>query len=124
MSRPTDIHNATGYADDHLHPLRVQNVQQVREILTVYGNFQKVSGFKVNMVKTSILGINLPGELLDDNAELTGIAVVTEYRYLGLQIKISYAKFSKPHTRQCSPLCNVNLKLSTLPLWIFSTGGN
>jgi hypothetical protein len=42
----------TGYADDHLHPLRVENAQEVQEILSVYSNFQKVSGLKVNIVKT------------------------------------------------------------------------
>jgi hypothetical protein len=82
----------TGYADDHLHPLKVENAQQVQEILTVYSNFQKVSGLKVNIAKTTILGINTPRELLDDIAELTGITVVTEFRYLGLQIKASYAE--------------------------------
>jgi hypothetical protein len=70
----------TGYADDHLHPLRVENAQQVQEILTVYSNFQKVSGLKVNIAKTTILGINTPRQLLDDIAELTGITVVTEFR--------------------------------------------
>jgi hypothetical protein len=49
----------TGDANDHLHPLRVENVQQVQEILSVYSNFQKVSGMKVNIAKTTILGINL-----------------------------------------------------------------
>ena len=81
----------TGFADDHLHPLKVENAQQVQEILTVYSNFQKVSGLKVNIAKTTILGINTPRELLDEIAELTGITVVTEFRYLGLQIKASYA---------------------------------
>jgi hypothetical protein len=46
---------------------------------------------KVNIAKTTILGINTPRELLDDVAELTGITIVTELRYLGLQIKASYA---------------------------------
>jgi hypothetical protein len=43
----------TGYADDHLHPLRIENVQQVQEIHTVYSNFQKVSALKVNIAKTT-----------------------------------------------------------------------
>jgi hypothetical protein len=68
----------TCYADDHLHPLRVENAQQVQEILTVYSNFQKVSGLKVNIAKTTILGINTPRQLLDDIAKLTGITVITE----------------------------------------------
>jgi hypothetical protein len=82
----------TGYADDHLHPLKVENAQQVQEILTVYSNFQKVSGLKVNIAKTTILGINTPRELLDEIAELTGITIVIEFRYLGLQIKAPYAE--------------------------------
>jgi hypothetical protein len=75
-----------------MHPLRVENAQQVQEILTVYSNFQKVSGLKVNIAITTILGINTPRQLLDDIAELTGITVVTEFRYLGLQIKANYAE--------------------------------
>jgi hypothetical protein len=43
----------TGYADDHLHPLKVENAQQVQEILTVYSNFHKVNGLKVNIAKTT-----------------------------------------------------------------------
>jgi hypothetical protein len=81
-----------GYSDDHLHPLRVENLQQVQEILTFYDNFQKVSGLKVNIAKTNILGINTQRQLLDDIAELTGITVVIEFRYLGLQIKASNAE--------------------------------
>jgi hypothetical protein len=34
---------STGYVDDHLHPLSIDNAQQVQEILTVHSNFQKVS---------------------------------------------------------------------------------
>jgi hypothetical protein len=47
---------------------------------------------KFNIAKTTILGINTPKELLDDIAELTDITIVTEFRYLGLQIKSSYAE--------------------------------
>jgi hypothetical protein len=105
----------TVYADEHLHPLRVGNVQQVQEIFTVYSNFQKVSGQKANIAKTTILGMNTPRQLLDDIAQLTGITAVTEFGYLGLQIKASYAE---------SRTATYKAVLSTPPLWNFSTGGN
>jgi hypothetical protein len=82
----------TGYVDDYLHPLRLENSKQVQEIFTVYSNFQKVSGLKVNIAKTTIVGSNTPRQLLDDIAELTGITVVTQFRYLGLQNKAFYAE--------------------------------
>jgi hypothetical protein len=51
----------TGYADDHLHPLKVENAQQV--IFTVYSNFRKINRLKVNIAKTTKRGINIPREL-------------------------------------------------------------
>jgi hypothetical protein len=82
----------TGYADNHLDPLKVENAQQVQEMLTVYSIIQKVNGLKVNIIKTTKLGIHTPRELLDNIAELKGITIVTEFRYLGLPIKASCAK--------------------------------
>ncbi len=82
----------TGYTDDHLHLLKVENGQQVQQILIVCSNFQKVNGLKVNIAKTTILGNKNPRELLDDIAELTGNTIVTVFRYFGLQIKASYAE--------------------------------
>ncbi len=90
-------------------------MQQVQEIFTVYSNFQKVSGLKVNIAKTTILGINTPRQLLDDIAQLTGITAVTEFGYPGLQNKASYAE---------SRTATYKAVLSTPPLWNFSTGGN
>jgi hypothetical protein len=43
-------------------------------------------------LQTTILDITNPRKLLDDIAELTGITIVTKFRYLGLQIKSSYVK--------------------------------
>ncbi len=54
----------TGYADDHLHPLKVQNAAEIMDILAVYNDFQNISGLKINICKTTILGINRPRQLL------------------------------------------------------------
>jgi hypothetical protein len=45
-----------------------------------------VSGLTVSQEKTSILVINTDPELLREVSRLTGIQVVTEFRYLGVQI--------------------------------------
>jgi hypothetical protein len=62
----------TGFADDHLHGLKINNVQQIVHILDVYRKYQKVSGLTVSLAKTAILGINTDSELLQEVARLTG----------------------------------------------------
>jgi hypothetical protein len=56
----------------------------------VYRKYQEVSGLTVSLAKTAILGINTDPDLLQEVARLTGIQVVTEFRYLGVQIRTSY----------------------------------
>jgi hypothetical protein len=80
----------TGFADDHLHGLKINNSQQIVDILEVYRKYQEVSGLTVSLAKTAILGINTDPDLLQEVARLTGIQVVTEFRYLGVQIRTSY----------------------------------
>ena len=82
----------TGFADDHLHGLSVRNAQQILDIIEVYRKFQEVSGLTVSLEKTSILGINTDINLMQEIEMMTGIKVVTNFRYLGVQIHASYAR--------------------------------
>ncbi len=80
---------------------------QVQEILTVYSNFQKVSGLKVNIVKTTILGINTPRQRINGIAELTGITVVTSLGIWDYKSKHLMPSPEQPHTRQCMPATQI-----------------
>ena len=79
-----------GFADDHLHGLKIDNAQQVMDILEVYRKYREVSGLTVSLSKTSILGINTDPEILHEVARLTGVQVVTGFKYLGVQLRASY----------------------------------
>jgi hypothetical protein len=80
------------FADDHAHGLNITNVQQVVDLLTVYKKFAQVSGLKISIEKCSILGINTNPELLEEITRATGIPVVEGMRYLGLEIRSTYAE--------------------------------
>jgi hypothetical protein len=54
----------TGFADYHLHGLKINSAQQIADILEVYSKYWEVSGLTVSLEKTSILGINTDPELL------------------------------------------------------------
>ena len=95
----------TAYADDHLHGLNLLRAEQVKCILEVYHDYEKVSGLKISPGKTVILGINTPGELLHQIQVETGIQVVDGFRFLGLEIRSTYAdmvneSYASAHTRQ------------------------
>jgi hypothetical protein len=77
----------TGFADDHLHGLNINNARQIADILKVYNEYQKVSGLTVSLEKTSILGINTDPEMLREISRLTGIQVVTEFKYFSCMCK-------------------------------------
>jgi len=80
----------TAYADDHLHLTRAQNAMQIMDIFRVYSDFEKVSGLKIALNKTVIMGINTPPQLLQEIAEITGIQIVESFRYLGVEIRQTY----------------------------------
>ena len=63
---------------------------QIMDIFRVYSDFEKVSGLKIALNKTVIMGINTPPQLLQEIAEITGIQVVESFRYLGVEIKQTY----------------------------------
>ena len=79
-----------GFADDHLFLLELNSPEQVKNILKVYEDFQKVSGLQVSREKTVILGVNTDPRLLEEISRETGIEVVTQFRYLGVQITGTY----------------------------------
>ena len=78
------------FADDHLKGLTITNSDQITRIFDVYRHYQEISGLKVSLEKTVILGINTNPELLQEIAAITGIKVVTEFKHLGLQIRPTY----------------------------------
>jgi hypothetical protein len=79
------------YADDHLHTVNIQNPQHIEELLQVYRDYEKVSGLKISHAKTVIMGINTDEALLEQIHTRTGIKVVEGFRYLGLEIRKTYA---------------------------------
>ena len=58
--------------------------------MKVYKDFQKVSGLQVSREKTVILGVNTDPRFLQEIGRETGIEVVTQFRYLGVQITGTY----------------------------------
>ena len=95
----------TAYADDHLHGLSLLRAEQVKIILEVYNDYEKVSGLKMSPGKTVILGINTPGEMLQQIQAETGIQVVEGFRFLGLEIRSTHSEtvnesYSAAHARQ------------------------
>jgi hypothetical protein len=46
----------TGFADDHLHGLKINNAGQIADILRVYSEYQKVSGLTVSLAKNLYIG--------------------------------------------------------------------
>jgi hypothetical protein len=78
------------FADDHLKGLTITDPGQIDRILDIYKKYQEVSGLKVSVEKTVILGINTEPELLQEIAARTGIKIVTEFKHLGLQIRPTY----------------------------------
>jgi hypothetical protein len=75
------------------------NAQQILDIIEVYRKFQEVSGLTVSWEKTSILGINTDIHLMQEIEMMTGIKVVTNFRYLGVQIHASYVAPKRHHMR-------------------------
>ncbi len=80
------------FADDHAHGLNVTSAQQIVDLLSVYAKFAQVSGLKISIEKCCILGINTNPELLREIEEVTGIPLVEGMRYLGLEIRSTYAE--------------------------------
>ena len=78
------------YADDNFKGLSVNSPQQIQSILQVYADFAKVSGLKISLEKTAILAINTAPDLLREITELTGIKVVTELKYLGIELRSTH----------------------------------
>jgi hypothetical protein len=78
------------YADDHLHGLQTNSVRQVVDTLNVYTQFAEISGLKISLEKTSIMGVNTNPAFLEEVSEVTGIRVVNGFRYLGLEIRPTY----------------------------------
>ena len=73
---------------------------QIMDIFRVYSDFEKVSGLKIALNKTVIMGINTPPQLLQEIAEITGIQVVESFRYLGVEIRQDYSQCGKPLFRK------------------------
>jgi hypothetical protein len=80
------------YADDQFKGLSVNTPQQITNIIQIYKDFAKVSGLQISIEKTAIMGINTCPDLLREIAEQTGIKVVTEIKYLGIEIRKTYAE--------------------------------
>ena len=78
------------YADDIFKGLNCVDPQQIRSILQVFEDFAKVSGLKISLDKTAILAINTDPNLLREITEMTGIKVVTEMKYLGIELRSTY----------------------------------
>jgi hypothetical protein len=75
------------------------NAQQIFDIIEVYRKLQEVSGFTVSLEKTSILGINSDINLMREIEMMTGIKVVTNLRYLGVQIQPHMLTPKRHHMR-------------------------
>jgi hypothetical protein len=78
------------YADDVFKVLNCVDPQQIRSKLQVYEDLAKVSGLKISLDKTVILTINTDLNLLREIIEMTGTKVVTEMKYLRIELRSTY----------------------------------
>jgi hypothetical protein len=77
-------------ADDHLKGLSITDSRQILRILEIYREYQEISGLKISLEKTVMLGINTDPELMQEIATISGIRIVTEFKHLGLKIRHTY----------------------------------
>jgi hypothetical protein len=52
------------FADDHLKGLSITDSRQILRILEIYREYQGISGLKISLEKTVMLGINTDPELM------------------------------------------------------------
>jgi hypothetical protein len=83
------------YDDDQLKGLSVNTLQQITTNIQIYKDFAKVSGLQISIEKTVIMGINTCPNLLREIAEQTGIKVVSEIKFLGIEIRKTYTESMK-----------------------------
>ena len=79
-----------GYADDHMLGLQVRGAQDVKNIIEVYEDYQKVSGLQINVNKTEMLCINTDAGIMAEIEQQTGIKCVDGLRHLGIEVRKTY----------------------------------
>ena len=79
-----------GYADDHMLGLQVRGVQDIKNVIEVYEDYQKVSGLQINVKKTEILCINTDASIMAEIEQQTGIKCVDGLRHLGIEVRKTY----------------------------------
>ncbi len=75
------------FADDQFCGTNAKNAREIRQIISVYEDFGKVSGLKINIKKTKMICINTPQKLQDEITNTTGIKIVSGFRHLGIEIR-------------------------------------
>jgi hypothetical protein len=80
------------YEDDQLKGLSVNTEQQITNNIQIYKDFAKVFELQISIEKTAIMGINTCPNLLREIAEQTGIKVVSEIEFLGIEIRKTYTE--------------------------------
>ncbi len=78
------------YEDDQLKWISVNTPQQITNNIQIYKDFANVSGLQISMEKTAIMGINTCPNLSREIAEQMGIKVVSEIKFLGIEIRKTY----------------------------------
>ncbi len=76
-----------GYADDQICGTTARCSGDIEQIISVYKDFGKVSGLKINIKKTEMICINTPKELKDAITSTIGIKIVKGFRHLGIEIR-------------------------------------
>jgi hypothetical protein len=83
------------FADDNMLPLCLRNLQDLQKVLTLFDDFYKISGLKLNLSKTEIMAFNTDPDLLQEIADRYGIKIVASLTYLGIEITGDFRETKK-----------------------------
>jgi len=75
----------TIFADDNINPVDLPTSADLQPALTVYKDYQKVSGLGINTNKSTALCINTPDHI-QEGLQLLGINTTTQCKHLGIHL--------------------------------------
>jgi hypothetical protein len=110
-------------------PLCLRNIQDLQAVLTLFDDFYKISGLKLNLSKTEILAFNTDPNLLQEIAARYGIKIVTSLTYLGIDVtgdfgetkRASYSKAVGRIGEKCSRIKHAHVSMLHKKLLIKQT---
>jgi len=75
----------TIFADDNINPVDLPTSADLQPVLTVYKDYQKVSGLGINTNKSTALCINTP-DCIQEGLQLLGINTAPQCKHLGIHL--------------------------------------